>query len=680
MTVLNAAPQGVLNGIRDVSGVTPDPVELIVPIHMPHVLFLGARGPEYAQVMDPSQFTRIYGADSVDYRKPYAKHTTAMLKECFMPNANQFVAQRLIPATAKKATRRFWADVLETTVPVYERAADGSLVLDQAGEPVETGATQPGLLIKWVATEIDGDIGAAKKKTGSQTAGAKQSEMYPMFDMEISHYGVYGDNVGIRLYAPTLYSAPAVNETVVNDLRARLYRLSFMERQDSRSTPNLLRGLDDQTYVDFGLKPDMYHDATDFDYSAAEVIVPSFRELEPQDGTAPIYGPVEHFHIYQENIDLITALAFSKEQVPAGLADGDEYLLNIISGHDVEGNPHHAVKVLDIFDGGLSFNDQSVHYAIGGDDGDLSDANFDEMCFNQFQNYGDLADQFLDIARFPQSVVYDSGFSMKTKKAMANILRARKDIWVCVATQDQAQPQNTQEIESSTAVALRSQFEMFPESELHGTSVCRAAIVGQSGYLINSQYKKLVPATFELAAKLSAWAGSADGILKGRWSPDIDPNNRVKMLKQMNCTFKNARVRNKDWANGLVWFQSYDHRSNFCPAMQTVYKDDTSVLNSLLNVIICVEIEKVCHRVWRKFTGRTMSNAQLEQESDREILRLTNGRFDERVTIIPETHHTKADEKNGYSNSCNVHAYFDNMKTVTNFTVVSHRREELAEV
>lgn len=680
MTVLNAAPQGVLNGIRDVSGVTPDPVELTVPIHMPHVMFLGQRGPETAQVQDPSNFTRIYGQDTVDYRKPFAKHTTAMLKECFMPNANQFVAQRLIPAGAAKSTMRFWADVAQQQLVVWERNPDGSIKLDKDGKPIDTGTKIPGLVVKWVVTPAEGEIGAAKEKEGTLGTAGAQSKMYPIFDVVISHYGAYGDNVGIRLYAPTLYSAPAANETVVNDLRARLYRLSFLERPDTRSTPNLLRGLYDQTYVDFGLRSDMYHDATEVDYSAAEVIVPSYRELEPQDGSAPIYGPVEFFHVYQKNIDLITELAFSLEKDHAGLNEGDEFLVNFISGYDIEGNPHHAVKVLDVFDGGLSFNDQSVHYATGGNDGDLSDATFDDMCRNQFENYGDLADQFLDIARFPQSVVYDSGFSMKTKKAMANVLRVRKDIWVCVATQDQAQPQNTQDIESSTAVALRSQFEMFPESEVHGTPVCRAAIVGQSGYLINSQYKKLVPATFELAYKLSAWAGSADGILKGRYSPDVDPNNRVQLLKRMNCTFKSARVRNKDWDNGLIWFQSYDHRSNFCPAMQTVYKDDTSVLNSLLNVIICVEIEKVCHRVWRKFTGRTMSNRQLEQESDREITKLTTGRFDERVTVIPETHHTKADEKNGFSNSCNVHAYFDNMKTVTNFTVVSHRREELAEV
>ena len=52
-------------------------------------------------------------------------------------------------------------------------------------------------------------------------------------------------------------------------------------------------------------------------------------------------------------------------------------------------------------------------------------------------------------------------------------------------------------------------------------------------------------------------------------------------------------------------------------------------------------------------------------------------RFDERVVIVPDTYETKYDEQRGYSETCKIHVYGNNMKTVTSFTVVAHRRSEL---
>ena len=169
-----------------------------------------------------------------------------------------------------------------------------------------------------------------------------------------------------------------------------------------------------------------------------------------------------------------------------------------------------------------------------------------------------------------------------------------------------------------------------------------------------------------------------DGILKGAYAPDVDPNNHVTMLRDLNCTFKGATVRNKDWDNGLIWAQSYSTRSFFIPAMQTVFDDDTSVLNSLLNVLIAVECQKVCFRTWRSLVGRTdLTKEQYIKRSNQLITENTTGRFDNRVQIVPDTYYTKQDEQRGYSNHATIHMYANNMPTSTSFTVESHRMEDL---
>lgn len=676
---LNATPRAILHGIQDVSGRRVDPAPVLMPIHLPHVMLFAQRGPESALMLSAADAQRIYGDSTFDYRKPYAKHSTAMVKECFMPNANQVLYQRLIPEGAARATLGLGLDLLPKALTVWERNPDGSYALDPDGNRIDTGETAPGHVGKWVIYEVAADeIGQASVKAGTMTDGATQSKLYPMFELLASHHGAYGDNLGLRLYAPTVLDSTPLNEYVVNDTRAYLYRLSFMERADARSTPEIIRGLSDQTYVDFGLKPDMYYEATRQGFHANEVVIPGYRDTDLSKGYAPEYGPFERFHVYQANIDTVTDALFATELAHQSWGADDKYMVNLLSAQDENGHGYTTFELLDVFDGGLSLNDQATYYTKGGADGDVSDLNFDEMCYSQFQNYGELHNEFLDIARFPQSVVYDSGFSVKTKKAMTKILATRKDIWIGLATQDVALPQNNVDAESSMAIALRSACEMQPESELYGTSVVRAVIMGQSGYLINSEYKRLVPGTFELAYNLAKWAGSGEGKLKGEWSPDVDPNNQIKLLRDVNITWKGDRVRNKDWDNGLVWIQSYDHMKLFIPGMQTVYKDDTSILNSLLNMIICVEVQKVCFRTWRKFTGRSnMTNLQYEQASDQEIKRQTSGRFDERVVIVPETFHSERNLQQGYANSARVHVYGNNMKTVSEFTVVAHRMEDL---
>ena len=112
-------------------------------------------------------------------------------------------------------------------------------------------------------------------------------------------------------------------------------------------------------------------------------------------------------------------------------------------------------------------------------------------------------------------------------------------------------------------------------------------------------------------------------------------------MYDISVPFTPASVRNKDWDAGLNWVQSYDLSSNHFPALKTVYTDDTSVLNSYFTAMAIVEINKVMERAHRYYTGNDkLTDGQRAERVDRFIRENTEGRFDGRYIIEPNTYYT----------------------------------------
>jgi hypothetical protein len=373
------------------------------------------------------------------------------------------------------------------------------------------------------------------------------------------------------------------------------------------------------------------------------------------------------------------------------------HLLNIVSAVDMDGRAYRNLRLNgpDSEDNtGLLMSSRTRHYAVGGSDGDISLGNFDVLVKNEAENWGDLEATLLDRAKYPQSIIYDSGFSIETKRALLTPIGLRKDMAVILSTQelgywDRTVPEapvwitrgpNSASDESNNAILLKGAAELYPESEVYGTSVCRAAIIGHTGHLINSQYKGWLPLTIDVADKIAGYMGAGIGSWTAGQAPDIAPNNQVSRFKDVNVPYKKDVVYDNDWDSGLVWVQHFDRQNLFYPAWQTVYSDDTSVLNSLITMLACVELEKVADRSWRELTGRSdLTNEQFIERSDALIEERTRDRFDGRFIIVPETYFTEADEIRGYSWSTNIKIYANNMKTVGSMTIEAWRQSDFGQ-
>lgn len=716
-TIINAAPQGILRGIKDVSGRSPVYDSEAVPTHLPHIYLLTERGPTLPQLVVGDSMTKMYGTESFNLRGKFTNHAT-VLANTINAEGNQLMVQRIRPSDAPApATLRLCVDVMQENIDQYERDVSGKFLTDSNGAKIPTGEVAPGLVLRWfvekvgdegiagdtatVSTDtstireteggdtrvtettdiriLENALGSAGTEIGSMVnTNGDQSTIYPIMEFEVTDFGAYGNNIGVRLSAPTTDSSNPVNDAVISDQRAYLYRLQLVERDVKTSIPKILETLQGEQFLDFAFKSGVIDTATDLELSLEDTFMDAWWQ-EASGGYPQIRGDVGRYYVYQDYLEKVLS-DIQGVEAPYGLISDDEddlHMANFLTARTYENVPYYAVTVRGPADDGIYFTETATHYMMGGGDGDLSLEAFDSAVGYQLENWGDLEAELLDMSYYPQSVIYDSGFSLDTKKKMFVPMGRRKDIWITTATQDASLPQNTASEESSMAVALRTAARLYPESEIYGTSTCRALVIGHSGELLSSQYKGLLPLTIEFAQLCAQYMGASNGIWKEGLGFNRPPNNRVTMFKNVNASFKKASVRNRDWETGLVWVQNYDRRSLFWPAFQTVYDDDSSVLNSAANMMIAVELEKVAHRTWQDLTGIDyLTDDQFIERSNRLIRDRSAKRFDNRAIIVPETYFTSQDGQRGYSWSCNIHMYAPNMKSVGSYTIVAHRRED----
>ncbi len=701
-TIVNAAPRINLLGAEDVSARAPVIEPEVFPTHLPHAFVWAEWGPANLPQLASGDFiATTFGPKTLDPRSKYFNHQS-LLVNTLQGQGNAVMLQRVIPEDiGPKARLLLSIDIVqEPEVQQYQRNADGTFVLNSSGAKVPitgSGATAPGYLVRWILNDWnngveDDEFGEVQLQQGALLNSASQQSMrYPIAEFEASFLGERGNRMGLRLSVPNGLSGNLLNKTVANALKSQLYRLQLVTRADASSTAQTIDTLLGDPSIDFTFKQDAIDVKTDTLYSLDDIFMQSYQDLD-QRGSPPIYGPFGRHHIYHENLEQILAMIGSVEAafsatatvktLPVNSMDQDsEYLhvVNAFTGKSFDGVPYYTLVVQGSLNGGLQFDENSTHYAVGASDGTLDDEAFDLAVRAELENYGYGTADLLDDALYPQSCIYDTGFELDTKHAMMIPVGRRKDMWVALSTHVASAPNNTGAEESSMAEALKNYAQNFPESEVYGTKVCRAVIVGHDGILIgNRRYRRRAPLTLEYAAMNAKYMGSGDRKWRPGLAPTKNPNNIITMFRDINAPFKSANARSSDWDNGLIWAQRFDRSSYFFPAMQTVYDDDSSILNSALNMQALVELEKVCQRVWRRLVGIDgLTPEQFIERSDKLIVKEVENRFDNRYTIVPNTFMTEADVQRGYSFSCKIDLFGPNMISVGTFTIRPRRLSDL---
>ncbi len=696
--ITSAAPNLILQGIKDVSRRAPVREAEQVPTHLPHVFLFAEKGPLEPTLAVGGGFQTLYGAKTLNPRYGYYNHQSE-LTSIVNGKGNACFVQRVLPLDAGPKSRILLSlDIVEDQIQQYQRNPDGSYQLDQDGNKIAVvgaNAKIAGTRAKWVLNDLGagaGDpFGEVASKAGSLTSASEaQSTSYPILEFEANFFGAYGNNLGVRLTAPTSLSSAPVNTDLISAVKSYIYRLALVSRTDASSTVNVTETLSGDQSIDFTFKTGAVDPVTDTEIALDDQFLASYQDTDSQ-GVTPVYGPFGRVKVYQDNLETILTLVGGLE-APLGLlheATMDAtsewlHVVNLVNGTDEFGVPYYSFELEGPANGGIRFSDSTAVWATGGSDGTMNFETFDTLVANVMSNYDTSSFDLVDDAKYPFSFYYDSGFSLDTKLALLSPLGFRKDVAVILSTQDASQPLNSGSQESSIAISLKNAARLYPESEINGTMVCRALVIGHAGELLNSKYKgvgnyKHLPFTLEFASKAADYMGAGTGIWNAAAAFDMPSNNQLTLFKNSNITLKSVSARINDWKNGLVWAQNYDMRSVFWPAIQTVYDDDTSVLNSFFNMAIAVDLEKVAQRVYRDLVGISgkMTKAQFIMRSNQLISDRVEGRYDGRVTVQPDTYFTAADEQRGYSWRTDIHMYGESMRTVGTYTVVAHRSSDL---
>lgn len=694
--IVNAAPMYIPLGAKDSSGRVEPRVPEARPTHLPKIYLYASGGPREPITCVGGERTRIFGDDTFDPLNKYYNHATVFADQINRVG-NQQRIQRIIPEDAGPEPNLLVSlDIVATSIDDYERNADGSIKEDPiTGDPIVIGKI-PGVKAKYVISTRDTVVkmqqfGQATIVPGDMDNGdlvnPVQSQRIPLFELSHSFIGEKGKNSGFRIWAPNT-NGTGLDKRILDRGLAYPYRLQVIRRPDGLSSPRPVESIYGSQYIDVSLKPGFVDPVTKnpMYIGSGKGFLDQYQNLN--DPRYPkLYGDFGRIAVYEANIKLVTDMIYALESAyhtANGVLEsdftgmpGEEYKTNIISGTTSSGYKYHTVA-WDTGTGAVSLGEYTNLYAQSGSDGTMNDTLFAAAVAAEVKEYNNPNSHLLNDALHNESIVYDSGFPMDTKYAMLSALGIRKDIFVGLCVYESGGPKMTAVQEHSAAAALLARARLFPESEFHGTEVCRALIMGRDALLRDSLWEKRVPVLAEVAYKAANYMGASSGIWANGKDFSAEDGAILEQLYDVNVSFTPAPARNRDWDVGLNWVQDNDSRSQFIPALKTVYGDDTSVLTSFTTVMGMIEVNKICQEAWRRFSGTDKyTKAQLAERVNEYISDRLRDRFDNRFVFIPETYYTTQDINRGFSWTTKVKMYAPNMHTVMTFFVETFRKDDL---
>lgn len=688
--IINAAPMVIDQGTQDRS-TFPVPVSsLVTPQHLPKFYIFSETGPvgNYFVDFSSATLTNLYGDDTFNPEKKYYTHQTAFLQAAASAG-NNCVVQRLVSPNAKDTSNVvLYLDVLPTLVPLYQKNSDGSLKLDTNGLPMpakdalDVAITVAGYKVCWVsdftvATLGQYQIGTLTQRPGIQNDGAMQSVQYPIFEISGDYPGEYGNKLAIRMYPALQTDQYPFATGLLNDAKVFPYYFQMLRSSGSVSgkTNVLVNGYGSQ-FSRFTVKRGAVDPASGLPIDFTKIVEDQYQKTT-FDGSIGVGGVSTYF----SNIDTVLGLLYNAEKaVPDTYRDScinttedNRYALNFLSFTSSNGSPYQAIKQVDST-GTIRLTRNTNVFLKGSLDGTISLQALDAFVADDMESYDSPTSEYNDVVMHPASFVYDSGFTMATKRMMAKFISRRKDTFVVLGTWAHDNPATFLADQTSIGVSLKTMLELYPESDTFGTPVMRGMIMAGSGRVVNSPYKGRVPLTYEVINKAARYMGSGTGAWKSGFCFDRSPLSIINYMNDIDITWVPSVTRNAMWAVGLNFALNYKVRTQFFPALQTVYENDTSVLNSFFTAVAISYLNKIAHSAWREFTGSiSLTNAQLEEQVNTYVSGLVKDKFDGKFVIVPECKVTEEDAIRGYSWTLNIKIFSNNMKTVMQTNVTALR-------
>lgn len=682
MTItVNGAPHYNDLGTRDGSGMQVLRLAMSYPQHLPKWYIFAQKGTTKTWYGGGVDRELQFGATSFSER---SKFFTNQTRGANVSNATGNIGayQRIIPGDAGPASNlTLWLDLLPTAVDDYQRNADGSIRVENA-QPIIIGQLG-GFKYQWSLSHDLTEGDAQSFRTRTQRAGTMvdpanptvRSTQYPIAGWQASSKGAWGNDVGLSIWSMDS-RVDNIPERMVEKQRCYPFGLRMFQRdQDigSITTEKTVMGAED---ISFTLKPMSYDPASNLDMHLSRRYSTSYFEKNPRYSRQE--PSLSNMVIYQNNIDAVLEALYTAEKpyIDANFhdfnasGDDEKYLFNLFGGHTLNGFIYRTFVPVT---GTLSMDRNQILYAKGGSDGTLSFENLEKGAIADVRRYQDLNDEVQDKAGFPESHMYDLGWSLNGKYEFAAFITRRGDTFVTFGTfQEGVIPRDIAE-EFSTGSAIKARLANLPDSTYFNTPVIRAGIYSGDALHQGSALDNRVSSVLEVVHKRSKYLGASNGAWKSGSAYDQGaPGSVAEILYDFNRLWIPVKTRYRFWDAGVNWWGRLDTEQAFCPAFRTVYSDDTSLLTADTMAMALIFANRVNDASWRVHSGTTGIAAPVFLQRVKTFVEgRIAGKIDNRYIMESNPTVSAFDEKVGYQWHSGISIYGDPMRTVAiNYTEV----------
>lgn len=696
------------------------------PLHKPIFFTRAARGPIGIPIWRETLTLakKTFGSATFDQKSEYFSPSAYFLNKTFTNNGAYIV--RVADSDTKEARLVIELAVTPKDIQQFKRDVNGKFVYDEDGEKIainaagavistlqatydaETAAiaagtitseqrtvtleqltpyTIPGYKLAWYSralpqgatADVDFEDLTPVTVTGE---GGVVTTYYPMFTFVAANGGKWGNNLGFRLY----YDKSVNGGDTITRNGACYYKLAPVELVDGNATASAIRDKYSNTEVQFVIKPNAEDATTGVVIDAATIMEASYSG----DYELPL-----KMTVFSENFNTVGNLILAAdEQAREDLyidynddgandwaASEQGYMVNLFSNVDINGVTYRAVELTEpdgVTAGLTALSSATIQYMKSGADGDISDSATEEYIRVML---ADTANEYLiDKPRFPFNCMFDTGFSLETKRAMMAFLDVREDVKIYLGTQvswkdaaGKIPAVNSRYIDESVGMTLRSEVLAMRESIAKGTGCCRASIFLQAGK--TADWDRWLPATLWIAMKKAEYL-NVDYMKK---EPKELPNSDVSIWKEKSWTATSEDTRSRLWNFGLNYMQYYNSTSVHYAALRSVYVYDTSVLVDDSFTDAVTFIKQLTYPAWAKFSGSTDAAASLNQRIYEYLTEkyqyMLNGKFGVEV----EVYQTDEDVKLGFVRHIDVHLSSGGQNRVWKVNIIAERDGYTAE-
>lgn len=561
-----------------------------------------------------------------------------------------------------------------------------------------------------VVTKYNGDAANPPASKYILTDATANSVMYPILELQAKYQGDYYNNIGFTINSLT---KDEIDQSIISENKALPFGLSLYTRKDKESTATVLKSLYGEADVKFCFKNDAINPTTEA-YIDLQTIFENNWFNETDVLKTIRYKEYEGIYFYKDYYEAVckNLIEAEKKYVSATATIWDDgkkastfpwydfttndqneiskeiYVINPFTCKSTRGVKYRAIQhgkmgnTRSEFEREVSIANETPIWLQGGSDGTMNKETYENLVADYLREYNDPDSEVQDLSFNLENILYDSGFALDIKKEFINFIKLRKDTAIVLSTHDSAMGEKVAPLSEARAiaVALRTRLELAPESSFYGTGVCRGMVVCGAGKLQDGSSKDFVPLTYDIAKKAARMMGAGNGQWNMAYLFDnaVNEGNVIRELINIQPEFIPAGIKPTLWNDGIVWAQRFDRVRYHFPALQTVYDNDTSVLNSFFNMMALLYCERCGYKTWKTFTGTTnLTSGQFKDRLENFMANDLRYRFGTMITTVPEVEITEEDELLGYSWRSYINMYGNNMKTVGVHTTRVYRSSDL---